>query len=512
MVQSDEELARLLQEQEYGAVGSSSLLKKGDIDSPFIIPEDDDYDNGVTPPDLDTEAPFKDLHGLFLAFNDQYFESKLSACEVRWSPRMTRCAGLCYYQSKAQYCSIRLSEPLLKFRPESDYIDTLLHEMIHAYLFVTKAIQDHDGHGADFQYHMNRINKAAGTSITIYHTFHDEVRHYQTHIWKCNGPCQHRPPYYGIVKRSMNRPPQPADRWFAEHQMTCGGTYTKISEPESMKKKKPSSKSQKNAKPDPESKGRTLIDDFFSPSKTASETNSSKSSSLSLTSLNNKDGSNKDNSILIHDADHIDNAKNFIPGSSELTDDVQQNDSSTTENIFGKDKEVGINPLSPREAAAAAALRRFERHLNQTSINMKSLSPLSSSSKRKTVAAADLNDKDALRSKRMKEEGIVYMKRNTTDSGQGKESVVLIKRSTSSSTRIEDPYEGSDTGVQRGALDNKEVRVNTGIKSSPSGPSSMKAEVVDALLVSCPICTQKVEEATINDHVDLCIWHASGAN
>lgn len=52
---------------------------------------------------------------------------------------------------------------------------------------------------------MNRINKVAGTTITIYHTFHDEVRYYKTHVWKCDGPCQHRPPYYGIVKRSMNR-------------------------------------------------------------------------------------------------------------------------------------------------------------------------------------------------------------------------------------------------------------------------------------------------------------------
>jgi hypothetical protein len=29
----------------------------------------------------------------------------------------------------------------------------------------------------------------------------------------------------------MNRPPQPADTWYAEHQLTCGGTYTKIASP-----------------------------------------------------------------------------------------------------------------------------------------------------------------------------------------------------------------------------------------------------------------------------------------
>jgi hypothetical protein len=35
----------------------------------------------------------------------------------------------------------------------------------------------------------------------------------------------------------MNRPPQPADKWWKEHQMTCGGLFTKISEPEKKEKK-----------------------------------------------------------------------------------------------------------------------------------------------------------------------------------------------------------------------------------------------------------------------------------
>jgi hypothetical protein len=86
--------------------------------------------------------------------------------------------------------------------------------------------------------HAARINKAAGTSISVYHNFRDEVNYHRTHVWKCNGSCQNRPPYFGIVRRSMNRPPQPADYWWSRHQQQCGGTYTKISEPE----KKPTSK------------------------------------------------------------------------------------------------------------------------------------------------------------------------------------------------------------------------------------------------------------------------------
>lgn len=89
--------------------------------------------------------------------------------------------------------------------------------------------------------HASRINKSAGTKITVYHNFRDEVDYHRTHVWKCNGPCQYQPPFYGIVRRSMNRPPQKADTWWGRHQLKCGGTYTKISEPEkknTMPKKK----------------------------------------------------------------------------------------------------------------------------------------------------------------------------------------------------------------------------------------------------------------------------------
>lgn len=36
----------------------------------------------------------------------------------------------------------------------------------------------------------------------------------------------------------MNRAPSKNDTWWAEHQRTCGGTYTKVKEPEDYGKKK----------------------------------------------------------------------------------------------------------------------------------------------------------------------------------------------------------------------------------------------------------------------------------
>lgn len=99
--------------------------------------------------------------------------------------------------------------------------------MIHAYLFVTENNRDRDGHGPEFCKHMRRINSKAGTNITvsaelncrcyfqliyvlllqIYHSFHDEVNEMRKHWWRCTGRCRNQPPYFGYVKRAMNRQP-----------------------------------------------------------------------------------------------------------------------------------------------------------------------------------------------------------------------------------------------------------------------------------------------------------------
>lgn len=143
---------------------------------------------------------------------------------------MTLCAGICIFKG-GNDVTIRLSEKLLQYRQFQDHVDTLLHEMIHAYLFLTKRIRDHDGHGADFQFHMQRINQLAGSRITVYHNFHDEVDYYRKHVWQCTGVCAQSPPYFGLVKRAMNRKPSPADYWWKQHESSCGGVFVKISEP-----------------------------------------------------------------------------------------------------------------------------------------------------------------------------------------------------------------------------------------------------------------------------------------
>ncbi|XP_069807839.1 DNA-dependent metalloprotease SPRTN [Dendropsophus ebraccatus] len=212
----------------------------------------------VVDPSWELLDPNPNIHELFLQFNAMFFWGKLVGVEVKWSHRMTLCAGVCSYEGRGGLCSIRLSKPLLQLRPRKDLVETLLHEMIHALLFVTDNNKDHDGHGPEFHKHMNRINGLTGSKISVYHSFHDEVEEYRKHWWKCNGPCQNRPPYFGYVKRSMNRAPSKLDPWWSEHQRSCGGTYIKVKEPEKKadKDKKKDSASDKQPSNIPEVKGK----------------------------------------------------------------------------------------------------------------------------------------------------------------------------------------------------------------------------------------------------------------
>ena len=113
-----------------------------------------------------------------------------------------------------------------------------------------------DGHGKAFQSKMKEVNQMTGLDISVYHTFNDEVESYRQHVWLCNGPCKKKHPYYGIVKRQVNRAPSPLDDWCKYfkikisytvplHLKNCGGQFIKIAEPEGyvdknkVKKKEP---------------------------------------------------------------------------------------------------------------------------------------------------------------------------------------------------------------------------------------------------------------------------------
>jgi hypothetical protein len=167
-------------------------------------------------------------------------------CRVKHRLTIEKCAGICELSKDPQTgrftrIRLKLSTPLLQYRPRSDTINTLLHEAIHAYFFITTSWKhsrgdDGTGHGAGFQLLADAVNNHGNYQVTIYHTFHDEVDSYRTHVWQCDGPCRSQPPYFGLVKRSMNRAPGKGDTWYSRHQAECGGTFQKIQEPAPTKK------------------------------------------------------------------------------------------------------------------------------------------------------------------------------------------------------------------------------------------------------------------------------------
>lgn len=305
--------------------------------------------------------PGEDVADLFQNFNKRFFWGKLKYVEVSWSPRMTLCAGLCVYKRRPGLCSIRLSRPLLSLRAKVDLVETLLHEMIHAYLFVTENNRDRDGHGPEFLKHMDRINKEVGLNISVYHTFSDEVRLYQKHVWLCNGPCQTRPPYFGKVHRAMNRAPGSYDFWWSEHLESCGGTYSKISEPEGYEPPKKKKVLSKKVIP---TKNCLDIRTFFGPvnKKSIDNTNTSPKK-MSFPGVHNTD---QGETTLIsidkksatsevisgtdtHQISDINNSKDITNISSEESDSDNDNTTSDTssndDGIFGNFASIFDMPL-----------------------------------------------------------------------------------------------------------------------------------------------------------------------
>ncbi|KAJ6796675.1 sprT-like domain-containing protein Spartan isoform X4 [Iris pallida] len=193
-----------------------------------------------------TEEPHPDVHQLFCHYNSLYFGGVLGTCFVSWSPsRTTRSTSFCSYMDGVA-CEIHLSELLLKGRTADDVKNTLLHEMIHAFLYVTSNMKDHSYHGPKFKAKMNAINSSSvtdpqrpssGYSITIHHQFQKKVDSHIVHHWICQS-CGDR------IERAMNIPSasdcvenighekscgNSSCHWH-KHKIICSGTYKKVTE------------------------------------------------------------------------------------------------------------------------------------------------------------------------------------------------------------------------------------------------------------------------------------------
>ncbi|NXC45445.1 SPRTN protein, partial [Penelope pileata] len=442
--------------------------------------------------------PSPDVHGLFVQFNEALFWGRLAAVEVSWSPRMTLCAGVCKYEGKSGMCSIRLSEPLLKLRPRKDLVETLLHEMIHALLFVTNNDRDRESHGPEFCKHMRRINRLTGANVTIYHNFHDEVDSYRQHWWRCNGPCQYRKPYFGYVKRSMNRAPSARDFWWAEHQQNCGGTFTKVKEPENFSKKS-KEKTEPEKLPNSKStdKGKMHIGDKKDPKPFSgtgyrlggADSNLSEKSINLISSVKNSELSGLQRrsagSTIPIPKNEIKFEKSprngiFFP---LHTGDASEKINLASKHEFPKLSVANTKAYKNVNGSPVKIARVVEENSNQGSAKGKRVLPPCSNRPLKQICFEQTTTAQSTSEKKSLENAVQQWPRKEDQTAF--ENYFIKKESTAVTSSVNTP-------------------IKTKAESAVCSARSSTAERQEKK-VSCPVCQTEVLESKINEHLDSCL-------
>ncbi|KAM5144451.1 DNA-dependent metalloprotease SPRTN isoform 2-T2 [Callospermophilus lateralis] len=397
--------------------------------------------------------PTPDLQALFVQFNDRFFWGRLEAVEVKWSVRMTLCAGICSYEGRGGMCSIRLSEPLLKLRPRKDLVE-------------------------------------------VYHTFHDEVDEYRRHWWRCNGPCQHRQPYFGYVRRATNRAPSAHDFWWAEHQKTCGGTYIKIKEPENYSKKgKGKAKPGKQPAPAVENADKTSRGEaqplvpFSGKGYVLGKTSSSPVPEKAITShaINEtKDVFNQGHSA------------NTLKSDSSIEVKFEQNGLSKKSSHL-------VSPVVSTSTSHQSILSSYFPRVsvaNQKAFRSGSGSPTASgtigditkhsvsSGSQRRVPASKMPLRNSSRAK---------TSASAARGGGGSQERSPSKRLRLEDKTVLDNFFIKKEQIQSGGSDVKSSSLPAAASQSSSSCCSQSQ------LVSCPVCQDEVLESQINEHLDWCL-------
>uniref|UniRef100_A0A0K8VRS0 Protein with SprT-like domain at the N terminus n=1 Tax=Bactrocera latifrons TaxID=174628 RepID=A0A0K8VRS0_BACLA len=441
--------------------------------------QDEDYLNrtqNLVHPQWETLDPTPDIFALFGAFDDKFFQSRLKCVTLEWSKRMYSCAGICYSRRNrfGMDITIRLSEPLLKLRPRKDLVETMLHEMIHAYCFVLNIREGNGGHGPNFKKIMHAINKVAGTNITVYHTFYDEVDVYKQHWWRCNGSCQNRAPFFGYVKRTCNRAPGPNDQWWAAHQESCGGTFMKIKGPDKPKKQ--------NASKEPKQPQGKDLRTFF-PS-----TNKQISSTPKLSDANNVKGFN--NGISGFGGVKGDNKRRRLSNDSLQTADTSKK--PKTEDWLVLDDDIMLRD-TPTETIAILSDDESESDDNENGFAVelpKRSPPLTADERHKVIKEEILEDTDDLL-----DEDIILIDDEYDDNAQddNNEMANISAAAELADTSVIDEFFGDDTML-------KDFNRENDVK--PSG--SYHFPNPDDDIITCPICQGKMKRCLFADHMDGC--------
>lgn len=165
-------------------------------------------------PLLEHIDPRPNVQRLFARFNRQYFYGLLDVVSVSYgNANMTDSAGLTRFTGADDDIVICLSRPLLDKAKRSDIVETLLHEMIHAYLMVIGR-EDYEEHGRRFMAELDRLNKALGVRMECEHDIDTDTEALKPYLWRCNGRCE------AEQRRANKREPGES-----HHEPGCDGEF-----------------------------------------------------------------------------------------------------------------------------------------------------------------------------------------------------------------------------------------------------------------------------------------------
>ncbi|XP_037049005.1 sprT-like domain-containing protein Spartan [Bradysia coprophila] len=208
-----------------------SLVPKKRKSKPHVITKN------IVDRSLELTDPTPNLQHLFASLDTGHFAGLLTKnhVEVKWVTTDVNYTGICFtYEPREQTDEkrivIELNEQLLKFRTRRDLVETLLHEMIHAFLSIKDSCDDH---GPNFLKEMDRINAETGATVSIHHNHHNEVALYNNRLWRCNGICRKRSPQFGLIRIETGSLVDFEDQWWwSYHLKNCGGNFELVPVPE----------------------------------------------------------------------------------------------------------------------------------------------------------------------------------------------------------------------------------------------------------------------------------------
>ena len=111
-----------------------------------------------------------DINQLFVEFDFIFFESIVSKVfSLSFSNKLVSKAGICDYKN----CIIKLNRNLLDYLNEKSVKEVLLHEMVHAYIYLAHRSPEHLKHGKLFKKYSKIINETLQINITVTHNYHE---------------------------------------------------------------------------------------------------------------------------------------------------------------------------------------------------------------------------------------------------------------------------------------------------------------------------------------------------